>query len=151
MQPNAPAPGVDGPGAPRGPRPSGLTALAWINLGLGVLHLGWAALSIAFVRAFAGWGKREPAPYVIVWILLTLACGVLLLLSWAGYLRRARLLGRALGLLYAVTSLVGTALVPWLAGAPLSPALVIAIVVLVVYPLVTLWLIGVRLYAAFDA
>lgn len=129
-----------------GKRPGGLTALAVLNFvfgGLGILAvLALFALMNVADRATEGEATRQvfsEAPGLLwVQILLGLATTALMIVSGVGYLGQKRFLGRTMGNLYAVLSLVGTAIgiVATKTGFNLSTMIGI------VYPILTLFLLN---------
>lgn len=129
-----------------GKRPGGLTALAVLNFvfgGLGILAVLWlSALMNVADPATEGEVSRQAfkeAPALLwVQILLALATTVLMIVSGVGYLGQKRFLGRTMGNLYAVLSLVGTAIGIVATKTGFNLLTMIGIV----YPILTLFLLN---------
>lgn len=126
-------------------RPSGLTALAVVNfvLGgfalLGVLGLVVATSADPEAAAQQGMvGDEVSMGMVYGWSLLELLVGGLLIASGLGYLRLKKLLGRALGNLYAFLAIVSEFAGLSMLGMDFSLLTLISII----YPVLTLALLN---------
>jgi hypothetical protein len=139
-----------------GSRPGGLTALAIANLAIGAIDLlGAAGNTVVWLmsRGVVSLDAEKQAKIVehvdligepawIVQIGWGAVCGVLLLLAGIGYLRQSRFLGRTLGRTYAVVSLAFAATFAWFLGQQTGEVVNFMVLVAVVYPLLTLLLLG---------
>jgi len=140
-----------------GKRPGGLTALAIINFILAGLSL----LSLLGLVALFGLidtmptDKMEEAqraqieavqnmgtPTLVLIVVLTLLSGVLLLLSGLGYLKQKRVLGRVVGNVYAISSIVGSIVSGLLFATELGGGFNIQTLIGLIYPVLTLVLIN---------
>jgi hypothetical protein len=142
-------------------RPGGLTALGVLNIILGVVGLLGTGAWFAII-SMLGEGEsaaldealEEMQPMLdaveqmgqgafIVWVAISVASSLLLLLAGIGYLKQKRFLGRTLGNTYAVlaivTSIVGAATAPVELGGGFSIGTVIGLV----YPLITLYCVNI--------
>ncbi len=140
-----------------GKRPGGLTALAIINFiiaGLNLLSLfGMVALfglidkmpteqmnetQKAQIQAVQNMGM----PTLVLILALTLLGGLLLLLSGIGYLKQKKVLGRVIGNVYAISSLVGSLVSGLLFATELGGGFHFGTIIGLIYPVLTLVLIN---------
>ena len=140
-----------------GKRPGGLTALAIINFilaGLGLLSLfGMVALfglmdtmptdkmdeaQKAQIEAVQNMGM----PTLVLILVLTLLSGVLLLSSGIGYLKQKKVLGRVVGNVYAISSVVGSLVSGLLFKPELGGGFHFGTIIGLIYPVLTLVLIN---------
>ena len=126
-----------------GKRPGGLTALAVFNFIFGGLSV-LAALALGFALANADeLAAKHPElkdisrGMLTLTLVLTIASAVLLIASGVGYLKQKRFLGRTLGTIYAVLSLVST-VVAVVSGQVVDIGTIIG----VIYPVLTLLLVN---------
>ena len=140
-----------------GKRPGGLTALAIINFilaGLGLLSLfGMVALfglidkmpteqmneaQKAQMEAVQNMGM----PTLVLILVLTLLSGVLLLSSGIGYVKQKKVLGRVVGNVYALSSIVGSLVSGLLFATELGGGFNFGTIIGLIYPILTLVLIN---------
>ena len=140
-----------------GKRPGGLTALAIINFilaGLSLLSLfGMVALfglidtvptdqmheaQKAQLEAVQNMGM----PTLVLILVLSLLSGVLLLLSGIGYLKQKKVLGRVVGNVYAISSVVGSLVSGLLFKPELGGGFHFGTIIGLIYPVLTLVLIN---------
>ena len=140
-----------------GKRPGGLTALAIINFilaGLGLLSLfGMVALvglmdkmpteqmnetQKAQIEAVQNMGM----PTLVLIVVLTLLSAVLLLSSGIGYMKQKKVLGRVVGNVYALASLVGSLVSGLLFATELGGGFNFGTIIGLIYPILTLVLIN---------
>ena len=140
-----------------GKRPGGLTALAIINFilaGFGVLSLfgmvAWFGLidkvpteqmnetQKAQIEAVQNMGM----PTLVLLLVLTLLSCALLLLSGIGYLKQKKVLGRVVGNIYAISSIVGSIISGLLFATELGGGFNFGTIIGLIYPVLTLALIN---------
>ncbi len=140
-----------------GKRPGGLTALAIINFILAGLGL----LSVFGMVAFFGLIDKVPteqmneaqkvqiqavqnmgAPTLVLIIVLNLLSGVLLLSSGIGYMKQKKVLGRVVGNVYALASIVGSLVSGLLFATELGGGFNFGTIIGLIYPVLTLVLIN---------
>ena len=140
-----------------GKRPGGLTALAIINFilaGFGVLSLfgmvAWFGLidkvpteqmnetQKAQIEALQNMGT----PTLVLILALTLLSGVLLLSSGIGYMKQKKVLGRVVGNIYAISSIVGSIISGLLFATELGGGFNFGTIIGLIYPVLTLVLIN---------
>jgi hypothetical protein len=132
-------------GAASGKRPGGLTALAVLNFvfgGLGVLALLTAFAAVAMVSKMAEGitaGSSSGVGVLYASIALGLVGVLLLIVSGIGYIGQKRFLGRTLGTVYGVVSLINTVL----SIAMLHSGFGFGTIIGLVYPVLTLYLLNV--------
>jgi hypothetical protein len=138
-------------------RPGGLTALAVINFvfsGLGILSLfGMIALFAligmipteqmeeaerAQIEAFQNMGL----PLFILIFVLSIFSSVLLLLSGIGYLKQKKVMGWMLGNLYAIFTIVSSAVTAFIFPPTLGGGFQFGTIIGLIYPVVTLILLN---------
>jgi hypothetical protein len=138
-------------------RPGGLTALAVINFifsGFGFLQLLGLAAFFAFVGKIPTDDMQEAQkaqieafqnlglPVFIFIFALTIISSVLLLLSGIGYLKQKKFLGRMIGNIYAVISIVSSVISGMMFARELGGGFSIATMIGLVYPIITLILLN---------
>jgi hypothetical protein len=125
-----------------GKRPGGLTALAVLNFvfgGLGALGL-LALLALLRVADTAGELQNvhiSPGA-VYLSLLLGLVSVSLMIAAGVGYLKQKRMLGRTLGNVYAITSLINTVI----GIVAIKNGFGIGTIIGLIYPLLTLFLLN---------
>jgi hypothetical protein len=125
-----------------GKRPGGLTALAVLNFvfgGLGALGL-LALLALLRVADTAGELRNvQISPgAVYLSLLLGLVSVSLMIAAGIGYLKQKRVLGRTLGNVYAITSLINTII----GIVAIKNGFGIGTIIGLIYPLLTLFLLN---------
>jgi sterol desaturase/sphingolipid hydroxylase (fatty acid hydroxylase superfamily) len=140
-----------------GKRPGGLTALAVINfilVGLGVISLLTTAAVFSLAdripteemtetqRAQFETFQNMGTPMLIFIIGLNLLSAILLLLSGIGYLQQKKILGRMVGNIYAVTTIIASLVSGLWFAAELGGGFNIGTIISLIYPIVTLVLIN---------
>ena len=138
-------------------RPGGLTALAVINFifsGWGFIGLIGLAALFAFIgkiptdnmeeaqRAQIEAFQNMGLPVFIFIFVLSLVSSVLLLLAGIGYLKQKKFLGRTIGNLYAVVSIIHTVVSGILFSADLGGGFNFATIINLIYPVLTLILLN---------
>ncbi len=121
-----------------GKRPGSLTALAIINIiqvGLGLLGLPALVVVLLGLQSM----RMRDLALIIVLILLT---DVLLLLSGIGYLKQKKVLGRVIGNVYAICSIVVSIVSGLLFKPELGSAFDFGMVIGLTYPILTAVLIN---------
>jgi hypothetical protein len=140
-----------------GKRPGGLTALAIVNF----ILAGLSALSLFGMVALFGLTDKMPTeqmteaqkaqleavqnmgmPTLVLILLLTLLSAVLLLLSGIGYLKQKKVLGRVVGNVYAIFSIVGSVVSGLLFKPELGGGFNFGTIIGLIYPVLTLVLIN---------
>jgi hypothetical protein len=130
-----------------GRRPGGLTALAVINFvfsGLAALFAAGIVMAIVMEKnggirnAETGEVLHINVAIFILHLCLTIVSVFTLITSGVGYLKQKRVLGRIIGHVYAVCSLVGTAVGVLLVNETFG----LMTIVFMVYPLLTLILVN---------
>jgi hypothetical protein len=140
-----------------GKRPGGLTALAIVNF----ILAGLSALSLFGMVALFGLTDKMPTeqmteaqkaqleavqnmgmPTLVLILLLTLLSAVLLLLSGIGYLKQKKVLGRVVGNVYAIFSIVGSVVSGLLFKPELGGGFSFGTIIGLIYPVLTLVLIN---------
>ncbi len=140
-----------------GRRPGGLTALAVINFvffGSSILSLVGLAVFFTFI-GMAPTDKMDAAqktqieamqnmgaPTLVLIFALTTISGVLLLLSGIGYLKQKKVMGRMLGNVYGVLSIIGGVVSGLMFKVELGGGFNIGTIIGLVYPILTLILIN---------
>jgi hypothetical protein len=125
-----------------GGRPGGLTALAVLNFifgGLGAIGFLIMAAVLTAIDKFLA--ELPGSPSVAVFYLSVLISGinvVLLITSGVGYLGQKKFLGKTLGNVYGLLSLIGTAVTLGLLRIPFSIFNIIGLI----YPVLTLALLN---------
>jgi hypothetical protein len=142
-------------------RPGGLTALAVFNFIFGGLSLlgalGSAAL-IPFLGRISEQAASQDMPpaqraqvealadmsgsLFVLLAVVSLVTAVLLIVSGVGYLKLKKFLGRTIGNVYAIVSIVYSAASPFLLPAALGGGFGIAAIIGLIYPLLTLILLN---------
>ena len=141
-----------------GKRPGGLTALAVLNF----VFSGWGFLSLlGLIALFALIGmvpteemeetQRQQfeafqdmgLPIFIFIFALTLVSSLLLLLSGIGYIKQKRFMGRILGNVYAVLSIVSSVVSGLMFDPELGGGFNIGTIIGFIYPVLTLFLLNV--------
>lgn len=138
-------------------RPGGLTALAVINFvfsGWGLIGLLGLAALFAFIgkiptddmqeaqRAQIEAFQNMGLPVFIFIFVLSLVSSVLLLLSGIGYLKQKKFLGRTIGNLYAVISIISSVVSGILFSVDLGGGFNIGTMLGLIYPVITLILLN---------
>jgi hypothetical protein len=140
-----------------GKRPGGLTALAIVNF----ILAGLSALSLFGMVALFGLTDKMPTeqmteaqkaqleavqnmgmPTLVLILLLTLLSAVLLLLSGIGYLKQKKVLGRVVGNVYAIFSILGSIVSGLLFKPELGGGFNFGTIIGLIYPVLTLVLIN---------
>ena len=140
-----------------GRRPGGLTALAIVSFILAGLSL----LSLFGMIALFGLMDKMPteqmnetqkaqmeavqnmgAPTLVLIVVLTLLSGLLLLLSGIGYLKQKKVLGRVVGNVYAISSIVGSIISGLLFKTELGGGFNVGTIIGLIFPVLTLALIN---------
>ena len=139
-----------------GSRPGGLTALAVINFVLcafdllGALGKGMALLAHRGVLPMSDEQRKNVAevivtlgePAFVLQLAWDLACAVLLLPAGIGYIKMRRFLGRTVGNVYALVSIGFAATFFWLVGQQAGGVVGFAVLPMVIYPVLTLFLLN---------
>ncbi|MCP4611345.1 MAG: hypothetical protein GY845_21755 [Planctomycetes bacterium] len=138
-------------------RPGGLTALAVINFvfsGWGLIGLLGLAALFAFIGKIPTENMQEAQraqieafqdmglPVFIFIFVLSLVSSVLLLLSGIGYLKQKKFLGRTIGNLYAVISIISSVVSGLLFSADLGGGFNLGAILNLIYPVLTLILLN---------
>ncbi|MBC8468234.1 MAG: hypothetical protein H8D56_02080 [Planctomycetes bacterium] len=138
-------------------RPGGLTALAVINFifsGWGLIGLIGLAALFAFIGKIPTDDMQEAQkaqivafqnmglPVFIIIFLLSILSSVLLLLSGIGYLKQKKFLGRTIGNLYGVISIISSVVSGILFSSDLGGGFNIMTMVGLIYPVLTLILLN---------
>jgi hypothetical protein len=140
-----------------GKRPGGLTALAVINF----VYSGWGFIGLLGMAAlFAFIGKiptdemqevqkaqiealQNMGIAVLIFIFaLLLISNVLLLLSGIGYLKQKKILGWAIGNIYAIVAIIGSVISGFMFASELGGGFNIGTMINLIYPIVTLILLN---------
>lgn len=140
-----------------GKRPGGLTALAVINF----VFSGWGLITLfGLIAMFAFIGKIPTdqmdetqkaqieafqnlgLPTFIFLIVLSIISSILLLLSGIGYLKQKKILGWALGNAYGILSIVSSIVSAFMFPAEIGGGFNIAVIIGLIYPIVTLVLLN---------
>jgi len=138
-------------------RPGGLTALAVINF----IFSGWGLIGLIGLAAFFALIGKIPTdnmqeaqkaqiealqnmglPVFIIIFLLSLLSSVLLLLSGIGYLKQKKFLGRTIGNIYAVITIISSVVSGILFAPDLGGGFNIMTIVGLIYPVLTLILLN---------
>ncbi len=140
-----------------GRRPGGLTALAIISFilaGLSVLSLFGMVALFGLIDAVptAQMNEAQKAqmeavqnmgtPTLVLILVLTLLSGTLLLLSGIGYWKQKKVLGRVIGNVYAISSIVGSLVSGLLFKPELGGGFNFGTIIGLVFPVLTLVLIN---------
>ena len=138
-------------------RPGGLTALAVINFifsGWGLIGLFGLAALFAFIgkiptdnmeeaqRAQMEAFQNMGLPVFIFILILSLVSSVLLLLAGIGYLKQKKFLGRTMGNLYAVITIISSIVTGILFSAELGGGFNFGTIINLIYPVLTLILLN---------
>jgi len=142
-----------------GKRPGGLTALAVINIIWGAITvlvaMGLVAAPLIVEKAAEGGDEQAQKAlqemrqaledmgalwYVVIGI--TCVSAVLLLMSGIGYLKQKKFLGRTLGNVWAILSIVGSALGGFMTAEAVGGGFSTGTIVGLVYPVLTLILLN---------
>ncbi|MHC4586238.1 MAG: hypothetical protein ACYS3N_17035 [Planctomycetota bacterium] len=138
-------------------RPGGLTALAVINF----IVSGWGLIGLIFLAGFFALIGKIPTdnmqeaqkaqieafqnmgiPVFIIILLLSLLSSVLLLLAGIGYLKQKKFLGRTIGNLYGVISIISSVVSGMLFSSELGGGFNIGTMLGLIYPVITLILLN---------
>jgi len=140
-----------------GRRPGGLTALAVINFvfcGSSILSLVGLAVFFTLIgvmptdkmtaaqKTQIEAMQNMGAPTLVLIFVLTAISGVLLLLSGIGYLKQKKVLGRMLGNVYGLVSIIGGIVSGLMFKAELGGGFHLGTIIGLIYPLLTLVLIN---------
>ena len=138
-------------------RPGGLTALAVINFifsGWGLIGLLGLAAMFAFIGKIPTDDMQEAQkaqieafqnmglPMFIFIFVLSIVSSVLLLLSGLGYLKQKKVMGRLLGNLYAVISIISSIVSGIMFSSELGGGFNIGTIIGLIYPILTLILLN---------
>jgi hypothetical protein len=138
-------------------RPGGLTALAVINFvfsGWGLIGLFGLAALFAFIGKIPTDNMQEAQkvqieafqnmglPVFIFIFVLSLVSSVLLLLAGIGYLKQKKFLGRTIGNLYAVISIISSVVSGILFSVEFGGGFNIGTIIGLIYPILTLILLN---------
>ncbi len=138
-------------------RPGGLTALAVINFifsGWGLIGLLGLAAMFAFIGKIPTDDMQEAQkaqieafqnmglPMFIFIFVLSIVSSVLLLLSGIGYLKQKKVMGRLLGNLYAVISIISSIVSGIMFSSELGGGFNIGTIIGLIYPILTLILLN---------
>lgn len=138
-------------------RPGGLTALAVINF----IFSGWGLIGLIGLAAFFAFIGKIPTddmqeaqkvqmealqnmglPVFIVIFALSLVSSTLLLLSGIGYLKQKKFLGRTIGNIYAVITIISSVVSGILFAPALGGGFNIGTMIGLIYPVLTLILLN---------
>jgi hypothetical protein len=138
-------------------RPGGLTALAVFNFiisGWGLIGLIGLAALFAFIGKLPTDNMQEAQkvqieafqnmgiPVFIFILILSLVSSVLLLLAGIGYLQQKKFLGRTIGNLYGVISIISSVVSGMLFSSELGGGFNLGAIIGLIYPVLTLILIN---------
>lgn len=138
-------------------RPGGLTALAVLNfvfVGLSLLSLLTMGAFFAMIDKVPTEGMEESARqqlealqemgpgWLVISCVLSAVTGILLLLSGIGYLKQTKLLGRVIGSLYAVVSIIGSVVTGVMLAPEIGGGFQIGTMIGLIYPILTLILVN---------
>ena len=119
-------------------RPGGLTALAVLNFVFSGIWCIWAMILAIGLFLADKTGLKAEKSIVTIQLLFALIIPTLLVISGIGYLQQKRVMGKILGNVYALTSLLSTVFAHALANADFT----LGSIFFLIYPILTLFLLN---------